>query len=123
MLTRDAKYGWARADEAWRVAGWDCPGEYPIIAFHKKTGDAYKFDREGRCSDGRLPYLRDAPAPKASGTDWIVRWKEHPEQFSVRRFSSWSEAKAFVNAMALREVAIIEVPWTEGQGLQPEGGR
>jgi len=69
----------------------------------------------------------DAPAPKASGTDWIVRWSCE-NGYTRSAALHHTEIAAVALANFLREtgrthVSVTRADWEDGQGLQPEGGR
>jgi len=126
MLTRDAKYGWEIAHEGStphkaRVIAWDIQGPWPIAA-HSTEAEAPAVLRFKESGIGKDDYtLRDAPAPKASGTDWIVRFAERGRPYAMA-FATHDEAKKWLSERSgiWQEVAIIRVPWTEGMGLEAQ---
>lgn len=129
MLSKDAKWGWIAT---WgeqtlpaRVICWDAKGPYPVRALidHGEHEMSYAFTADGRHD---FYTLRDAPAPKASGVDWIVRWRSDD---GYRRHASLHYTKEAATAHARfliskgrSHVSVIEVPWTEGMGVEAEGG-
>lgn len=131
MLSKDAKWGWeiVRGDgstQPARVICWDAKGVKPIIALvtyedHGGYESSWEFDASGSY-DGTFA-LRDAPAPKARGTDWIVRWSERKDVADAFAMAFPSLEQARIHAAHLSwayRVAIIRVPWTDGMGLEAE---
>ena len=140
MLTRDAKYGWEIARKGKRVSAakvltWDRGGPSPdkIVAVSVDTGAIYTGCVDGLAlcdASGERVWdldLRDAPAPKASGTDWIVRWSCE-NGYTRSAALHHTEIAAVALANFLREtgrthVSVTRADWEDGQGLQPAGGR
>lgn len=106
-----------------RIIARDAKGPRPHVALilEGETEFAESFTTFGTSP---LHTLRNAPAPKASGVDWVVRWDD---KFEVR--NSWVSASEegarqfvasyFAGPTSAKNIAIIRVPWTEGEGLAP----
>ena len=130
-LTREAKHGheMLRAGGAVskaRVVCWDRNAPNSVIALVlSEDGDSegiYLFKPDGTSAVGYT--LRDAPAPKARGVDWIVRWRSED---GLRRHAALHYTKEAASAHARfliskgrSHVSVSEVPWTEGMGLEAE---
>ena len=134
-LTREAKHGYVATcsdgnhSTGARILCWDRDhrnGGAPIVALvNIGFGEAiYSFHLDGRCPHDSGVILRDAPAPKASGVDWIVRWRSED---GLRRHAALHYTKEAVSAHARfliskgrSHVSVIEAPWTDGMGLEAE---
>ena len=132
-LTKDWPHGWVVRSangviSPARVISWDrkCTGGPGIVALVRyDDGELVScFAADGR---GSSETLRNAPAPKASGTDWIVRWRCE-NGYTRSAALHHTEIAAVALANFLREtgrthVSVTRADWEDGQGLQPEGGR
>lgn len=122
-LTREAKHGWEVAGDydvrRATVLTWERPTDgRPIVAMTER-GDIYSFKADGTQGHAHTHTqpissltLRDAPAPKASGVVWVKIYDGgtpdvylHAPKTGVGRGGC---------------IALIEVPWTEGMGLEAE---
>lgn len=131
-LSRDWPHGWeivrvTGQSRIFTVLGWDVPGAFPIIG-HTEDGDLWRFLRDGT-NPNYSSILRNAPAPRASGTDWVVRFQDVTRfEPTILWFNSESDARAYVarelsgsaGNLAALHVAIKRLDWTEGDGLEPQ---
>lgn len=130
MLSKDAKWGYEAVIGGnvypARIVATDAKGDYPIVALveYGNCENVWTFRADGSYLDAGASCLRDAPAPKASGTDWIVRWSERKDVADAFAMAFPSLEQARIHAAHLSwayRVAIVRVPWAEGMGLEAEG--
>lgn len=92
-----------------RVLAWDLPGQRSIAAVvDTEDGAITRFKASG-CGgyiNGHEATLRNAPAPKRSGTVWV----------NINGVA-WITREAADRCHRKDRLACIEVPWTEGDGL------
>lgn len=75
--------------------------------------------------EGEKKYtLRNAPAPRASGTDWVVRFQYSNGDPSAHSFrteeEARSQAKTILQNGCVTNIAVCRLDWTEGDGLEPQ---
>lgn len=106
-----------------RILACDLKGIEPIAAVQdpdRPDANIYRFNQWGVCAHWCLT-LRNAPAPKASGTDYAVIFKPKNDEGPFLRRAFNSEAKRAREIAQYSSthtaVAIYEHDWTEGDGL------
>lgn len=109
-----------------RILCTDLKFNRPIVAAILRDGEetcrAYRADGTWYEDSRRHEnfYLRNAPAPKASGTDWIVRWRidgdlqaeAHEDETAARR-----RVTQLRNFGIAEMISLHRLDWTEGEGL------
>lgn len=99
-----------------------------VIALVNRLGadEVHAFLPDGTAIFGDARFIRNAPAPKARGTDWIVRWKDRHRRRSAWFADTEDDARRFAKDSLSRipsakDIAIVRVDWEEGEGLGGEG--
>lgn len=113
-----------------RILCTDLKFNRPVLAAILRDGEetcrAYRTDGTWYEDDRRHEnfYLRNAPAPRASGTDWVVRFQYSNGDPSAHSFrteeEARSQAKTILQNGCVTNIAVCRVDWTEGDGLEPQ---
>lgn len=121
-LSRDWPHGWeirgfaGEDPKPARVLCDDMPGAFPWVAYceHVTEPVLLRFRADGTAETSSFLRLRNAPAPRASGTVWVNVYRG-PE----KSYGHPSREKADRCASSDR-LACVKIDWTEGDGLEPQ---
>ena len=112
-LTKDWPHGYEIAFdngcvEPAKILTWERPGGNNIVAMGE-NGVITFFSASGRQVSQTL---RNAPAPKRSGTVWLNIYSDEREGMVIRQSRQMADEYAEPS-----RIACVEVNWTEGEGL------
>ena len=119
------KHGWDivlpdNCLEEVRLLAIDAPGVWPIVVMDR-SGGIWKFSADGIGSVNCYS-LVNRPAPKASGTSWVVVYKSTKTTSASIYSGEEAEERARKDAahflrINYKVLAIKRIDWTEGERL------